>query len=109
MQHGDGVDNVYVSQMNEDQHRAAAASSRVINRRIISVCHSEPGAWSAPSPRFHTSRCPHPNAEIAIGRTMFETDRLPQGWAQRLLHMHRVRTPVPLHQSQFSPKLSLIT
>jgi salicylate hydroxylase len=96
VQHGDGIDNVYVSQMSEEQTRAAAASSRAIDRRIISICHSEPGAWSAPSPRFHTSRCPHPQADIAIGRTMFETDRLPQGWAQRLLHMHRVRIASPL-------------
>jgi hypothetical protein len=98
VQHGDGIDNIYVSQMSEEQTRAAAASSRAIDRRIISICHSEPGAWSAPSPRFHTSRCPHPQADIAIGRTMFETDRLPQGWAQRLLHMHRVRIASPLKQ-----------
>jgi hypothetical protein len=98
VQHGDGIDNVYVSQMSEEQTSAASASSRAINRRIISVCHSEPGAWSAPSPRFHTSRCPHPNAEVAIGRTMFETDRLPKGWAQRLLHMHRVRVASSLNQ-----------
>ena len=101
VQHGDGVDKVYVSQMNEGQHIAAAASSRAITGRIISVCHSEPGAWSAPSPRFHTSRCPHPLAHVAIGRTMFETDRLPQGWVPRLEHMHRVCLDIPKH---FNPK-----
>jgi glycosyltransferase involved in cell wall biosynthesis len=105
VQHGDGVDNVYVSQMNDDQKHAAAASYRPINRRIISICHSEPGAWSAPSPRFQTSRCPHPLAEVAVGRTMFETDRLPHGWAERLLHMHRVRVanPFPLLIPSFAP------
>lgn len=102
VQHGDGVDHVYVSQMSEEQKNAAAASARAINRRILSICHSEPGAWSAPTPRFHTSRCPHPHADIAIGRTMFETDRLPQGWVQRLLHMHRVWVPTSFHHGIFA-------
>jgi hypothetical protein len=98
VQHGDGIDSIYVSQMSDEQKELAAVSSlSAINRRIISICHSEPGAWSAPSPRFHTSRCPHPQADIAIGRTMFETDRLPQGWVQRLLHMHRVRIASPVN------------
>jgi len=102
VQHGDGVDNVYVAQMSDDQNRAAAASARAITRRIVSVCHSEPGAWHAPSPRFSTSRCPHPRADVAIGRTMFETDRLPQGWAERLLYMHRVWVPTPFHERVFA-------
>jgi glycosyltransferase involved in cell wall biosynthesis len=102
VQHGDGVEPLFVSEMNGDQTRAAASSARAINRRIISVCHSEPGAWTAPSPRFSTSRCPHPMADIAIGRTMFETDRLPQGWPQRLLHMHRVWVPTLFHQRVFA-------
>lgn len=106
VQHGDGVDNIYASQMNHDQKHAAAASHRPINRRIISICHSEPGAWSAPSPRFQTSRCPHPLAEVAVGRTMFETDRLPHGWAERLLHMHRVRVFSALSPLLYPPSFA---
>ena len=28
-----------------------------ISTRIV-ICHSEPGAWHAPNPRYHTQRCP---------------------------------------------------
>jgi hypothetical protein len=102
IQHGDGVDQSYFSQMNEDQKRIAAASARPVSRRILSVCHSEPGAWSVPSPHFQTSRCPHPQAEVTIGRTMFETDRLPQGWARRLTQLHRIWVPTSFHQRVFA-------
>src|SRR5205823_2830052 len=45
----------------------------------IAICHSEPGAWALPEPAYQTSRCPPAEATIRIGRTMFETDRLPRG------------------------------
>jgi glycosyltransferase involved in cell wall biosynthesis len=91
----------------------------------IVVCHSEPGAWHAPTPRYHTQRCPpeeHDHSsqqyerdvrhlgrrgggksrtnsggiefsQFRIGRTMFETDRLPSGWPDRLRYMHEVWVP----------------
>ena len=49
----------------------------------VAICHAEPGAWH-PS-RYPTSRCPPYGASYSIGRTMFETDRLPAGWEDRCL------------------------
>jgi glycosyltransferase involved in cell wall biosynthesis len=78
-----------------------------IDHKVISVdiCHSEPGAWHAPSPRYHTVRCPSERRNLHfdargstvipynIGRTMFETDRLPAGWENRLNFMDEVWVP----------------
>lgn len=52
---------------------------------VIAVCHSEPGAWHLPPAhpqRYSTSVCPPPYATYKVGRTMFESDRLPDGWAE---------------------------
>ena len=74
-------------------------------RRVLSinVCHSEPGAWDAPNPRYRTTSCPskrwrlhnegHQVVEYNIGRTMFETDRLPDGWVDRLNFMDEIWVP----------------
>jgi len=56
----------------------------------IVICHSEPGAWYAPYPKYHTSRCPPTNANYKIGRTMFETDTIPDGWPERLNFMDEI-------------------
>ena len=93
----------------------------------IVVCHSEPGAWHAPQPRYHTTQCPpsekryqkkakkkgskrkskNDDERIAftqyrIGRTMFETDRIPDGWPQRLHHMHEVWVPTAFSEGIFT-------
>jgi glycosyltransferase involved in cell wall biosynthesis len=68
----------------------------------IAVCHSEPGAWAVPEPLFATSTCPPRNADFSIGRTMFETDRLPVGWAERLNRMDRVWVPSLFHKGVFA-------
>ena len=59
----------------------------------ISVCHSEPGAWHAPWPRYETKRCPSLGSKYYIGRTMFETDRIPSDWSNRLNFMDEVWVP----------------
>lgn len=64
--------------------------------RTITVCHSEPGAWQPAL--YSTTICP-PEGKTAvnigsaykIGRTMFETDRIPDGWLKRLQSMDEVR------------------
>lgn len=67
-----------------------------IDTRVV-VCHSEPGAWHAPTPRYHTQRCPPPKSSsvrtIDVGRTMFETDSIPSGWVSRLNYMDEVWVP----------------
>lgn len=57
------------------------------------MCHSEPGAWK-PSD-YATSECPQFSSEEAyhVGRTMFETDRIPKGWAKKMNRMDEVWVP----------------
>ena len=68
--------------------------------RTVVVCHSEPGAWSAPYALYETEECPPVLADkfnrkwgYIVGRTMFETDRLPEGWDDRLNNMDEVWVP----------------
>lgn len=69
---------------------------------IVAVCHSEPGAWSTPTPRYtSTNPCPPPHADYAIGRTMFETDRLPDGWAGRISFLEEVWVPTKFSKGIF--------
>jgi glycosyltransferase involved in cell wall biosynthesis len=128
---------------------------------VVEVCHSEPGAWSVPKPRYKTERpcpwsappltndvdekgaaqvaeylalevCHHPSetdekfftlmkdrllslavsnarsddpaylgpsgseghgSTVTVGRTMFETDRVPLGWIPRLASMDEIWVP----------------
>eukprot|EP00948_MAST-09A_sp_MAST-9A-sp1_P001258 g1258.t1 len=77
---------------------------------IVSICHAEPGAWTIGpyKANYPTSRCPgqfHLNdnniKQYRIGRTMFETDRLPDGWAERLNFMDEVWVPTLFSKTIF--------
>eukprot|EP01038_Epipyxis_sp_PR26KG_P007191 gene7191-9809_t len=69
----------------------------------VSICHSEPGAWSAPYPKYMTGQYPCPFhrksytknhiSNYNIGRTMFETDRIPSGWYDRFVYMDEIWVP----------------
>lgn len=65
--------------------------------RTIVVCHSSPLAWSLPEAGFQTSECPPSGLErlysYTIGRTMFETDRLPPDYTQRCNKMEEIWVP----------------
>lgn len=102
VQHGDAESAAYYAGLpaataaflNSHLHAALAPSAR--GAAAVSVCHSEPGAWHLPPamPRLYfTPECPEPNAHYTIGRTMFETDRLPAGWAERLRAVDEVWVP----------------
>jgi len=67
----------------------------------ITICHSEPGAWYTPYPKYHTTRCPPTNANFKIGRTMFETDTIPNGWIERLNYMDEIWVPTIFSQNIF--------
>jgi len=85
------------------------------NRVIVVVCHSEPGAWRPA--KYSTSACPPTELDafrgkssstdptvplvVTIGRTMFETDRLPEGWKDRLNGMDEVWVPTAFHKRVF--------
>eukprot|EP00456_Euglypha_rotunda_P051899 TRINITY_DN41881_c0_g1_i1.p1 TRINITY_DN41881_c0_g1~~TRINITY_DN41881_c0_g1_i1.p1 ORF type:complete len:173 (+),score=22.92 TRINITY_DN41881_c0_g1_i1:117-635(+) len=77
--------------------------------KSVVICHSEPGAWhpanylTAPCPpqeRYHTEKH-REDLGVIIGRTMFETDRLPQGWTERLNKMDEVWVPTNFHRKIF--------
>lgn len=57
----------------------------------IAICHSEPGAWHPP--HYRTTRCPPREARYRVGRTMFETDRVPSGWADRMNKLDEIWVP----------------
>ncbi|CUG94344.1 glycosyltransferase-like, putative [Bodo saltans] len=68
----------------------------------VAVCHSEPGAWAVPHPLYDTSHCPPWSAHVAVGRTMFETDRIPAGWVRRIKYMDEVWVPSQFHMETFT-------
>eukprot|EP00742_Colponemidia_sp_Colp-10_P010392 GILJ01011408.1.p1 GENE.GILJ01011408.1~~GILJ01011408.1.p1 ORF type:complete len:455 (-),score=58.76 GILJ01011408.1:238-1602(-) len=92
-QHGDGVNMKYLNGIPLEVRSAlqAMASAQVLPADSVVVCHSEPGAWYPP--RWPTSRCPPEGSLYTIGRTMFETDRLPAGWEERLNTMDEIWVP----------------
>jgi len=67
------------------------------------VCHTEPGAWSAPRPAYETEPCPRAGqaCDVVVGRTMFETDRLPKGWAARMGYVDEVWVPTQFGREVF--------
>ena len=76
--------------------------------RTVVVCHSEPGAWSVPYALYEAEECPPVLADkfnrkwgFVVGRTMFETDRLPDGWAARLNNVDEVWVPTMHHKRIF--------
>ena len=68
------------------------AENRVDSMNAITVCHSEPGAWH-PSNWREQYPCPAEGSIYKVGRTMFETDRLPLGWHYKLNMMDEVWVP----------------
>jgi len=70
---------------------------------IVCVCHSEPGAWSLRQSKYEAGTpCPTASrCDVTVGRTMFETDRLPEGWEARLNQMDDVWVPTEFHRGVF--------
>eukprot|EP01041_Mallomonas_annulata_P011111 gene11111-23221_t len=102
-QHGDSFNENFVngltkyekSLLEEKYHYSSTLKSE------ISICHSEPGAWHAPYPNYQTSICPGPDSVYRIGRTMFETDRIPDGWVSRLNYMDEIWVPTNFSRDIF--------
>jgi hypothetical protein len=111
--HGDGINHSFMSSLPSDQAKTLMSLSQVnpdpteYHYKVV-VCHSEPGAWNVlGGPSWSTSLCPPPGSAddpkvITVGRTMFETDRLPEGWAGRINNMDEVWVPTPFHAEIFS-------
>jgi hypothetical protein len=77
LQHGDSFNSRFVDNMSPSDTQLFSELSRVVPSKslgvkvkTVSVCHSEPGAWHAPYPRYHTQPCPARNSDYKVGRTM---------------------------------------
>jgi len=109
-QHGDSPNHAFVNRLTSADRALMAplAPEAYINpatgkrKRVVAVCHSEPGAWTAPEPRYTTKHaCPPRNADLVIGRTMFETDKLPTGWSSRIAYVDEVWVPTEFAKKVF--------
>lgn len=101
VQHGDGISAEHVDGL---PSRTREALGRMLRAAVpmesaVAICHSEPGAWHPA--RYPTSRCPPAGAFRAVGRSMFESDRLPEGWAERLNGMDAVWVPTQFQAAVF--------
>lgn len=109
IQHGDSWNRDYMNLESEREKRILQKYDMInfpSGFPRISICHSEPGAWYTPNPMYHTSRCPYdrPNGKqvyYRVGRTMFETDRLPSGWLPRLQYMDEIWVPTNFSRDIF--------
>lgn len=106
VQHGDAVSGAFVRSMSDTTRDLLARLFQirdVSSSLAIAVCHSEPGAWSAPQRLFDSGApCPPPIANVyRIGRTMFETDRLPSGWLERLRQLDEIWVPTEFSRRVF--------
>lgn len=99
--HGDSFNPEFVSGLPQAESSVLMklTQTSVDPSDAIVICHSEPGAWH-PS-RWPTSLCPPANSKFKIGRTMFETDRIPDGWNERLNKMDEVWVPTKFHTATF--------
>eukprot|EP00887_Chlorella_sp_A99_P006237 scaffold3.g6237.t1 len=71
----------------------------------VIICHSEPGAWSVPTALYRTSRCPPEPVDsvpYAVGRTMFESDRISHEHARRMNAMDEVWVPTDWQREVFA-------
>ena len=110
VQHGDGYNADYLAGLPAPTQERLQTLYSQAGRRVehqggsaslapadsVAICHSEPGAWSPPGlppSSWERAACPPPNALYSVGRTMFETDRLPDGWAPRLNALDEVWVP----------------
>ena len=130
--HGDSINNEYVDhvfdlnqQPNSTYHATRSILSSVLEREKcefsdkaaptvhITICHSEPGAWNVlQGPKYRSGEnCPRTRKrsnrynfeyDIVLGRTMFETDRLPDGWELRLNSVDYVMVPSAFAKNTFT-------
>ncbi|KAL4125494.1 hypothetical protein PRIC2_009077 [Phytophthora ramorum] len=107
-QHGDSLNPSFIQDLSEGMKSTLElhwiqerdVSWRLQHRKIaLAICHSEPGAWEPA--HYMTSKCPPGGALYTVGRTMFETDRVPQGWPDRMNKMHEIWVPTKFQEKVF--------
>ena len=106
--HGDSHNNDYMNGLSPVTlgrlyTMAGAGQGRPPGRRHLSL---GTGLWHAQKPSWPSSPCPRPRGRAAgpyyvVGRTMFETDRLPDGWVDRFNKVDEVWVPTEFHRDIF--------
>lgn len=87
--------------------REAVENSMVDGRKHsewdVAICHSTPDFWHEDGAFGWGSMepCPPPGTKYAIGRAMYESDRLPRNWAPRIQKMDEVWVPTEFSKEQF--------
>jgi len=100
--HGDSFRKEYVDGLDEATYNDLyhmTVKEKLDPSSSVVVCHSEPGAWHPAN--YNTERCPPENSLYTVGRTMFETDRLPNGWAERINKLNETWVPTEFHRQVF--------
>eukprot|EP01062_Namystynia_karyoxenos_P047980 TRINITY_DN36404_c0_g1_i1.p1 TRINITY_DN36404_c0_g1~~TRINITY_DN36404_c0_g1_i1.p1 ORF type:complete len:490 (+),score=161.18 TRINITY_DN36404_c0_g1_i1:66-1535(+) len=123
-QHGDGFNDDFIDSLPENLTQTLRKLLIIDPRHMpdpskaVVVCHSETGAWGVREGALYDNLpCP-PSAEYfygeaggapptkppryLVGRTMFETDRIPAGWAERCNAADEIWVPTEFHRGSFS-------
>merc|ERR1719272_2750289 len=82
---------------------AAGDQRRSDVRWDVAICHATPDVWHADGAFGWgtVNPCPPGNARFTVGRTMYETDRLPEVWVKRINAMDAVWVPSAFAFDQF--------
>ena len=103
VQHGDSFNQKFVEGLPSEERLMLRdmIGNQVDPKESVVICHSEPGAWN-PSTWSHIN-CPpdYQTTMYKVGRTMFETDRIPHGWPKRLNKMDEIWVPSKFHLETF--------
>lgn len=98
-----GIDREFAQAMS-DRPKEAAAWNQLMQQRVTSgvyVCFHPPVAWNGAS-FFESYRRQNPGLDAYVGMTMFETDRLPPGWADACEAMDEVWVPSAFNLDTFA-------
>eukprot|EP00038_Savillea_parva_P025458 m.47762 g.47762 ORF g.47762 m.47762 type:complete len:478 (-) comp6926_c0_seq1:286-1719(-) len=105
-QHGDSVNEAFVHGVPKKLRRRLDKlhDTSIDPDSLVAICHAEPGAWRvAGGARFQTSPCPPLEDPLyTIGRTMFETHRIPLDWVDRCNAMDEIWVPTEFHRATFT-------
>ncbi len=97
-----GLDREFAAAMS-DRPKETAAWNQLISQRVqtgLYVCFHPPLAWNGEG-LFERYRRQNPGLDAYVGMTMFETDRLPPGWADECATMDEVWVPSAFNLETF--------
>mmetsp|Transcript_19713 Transcript_19713/g.49486 ORF Transcript_19713/g.49486 Transcript_19713/m.49486 type:complete len:484 (+) Transcript_19713:257-1708(+) len=90
-------------------HTAGGGSTETQEKpSLVAICHSTPDVWHADGAfgwGAMQTRCPPESARMKIGRTMYETDTLPNSWVPRLEKMDFILVPTKFHYDIWKRKV----